>query len=86
MKRPNLKFFDDVSGLAGGAVNIASALRHQIKNDVRARLDELITQMDLVPRADLNDLQHQIEALQNSNAELKSRLEKLEKPKKKKGQ
>jgi len=65
MKQPDPRLFDDLARMAGGAMNIFSGLREQILQDARARVEEMATRMDLVPRADFDRLALQVEALQN---------------------
>ncbi|MFA5591896.1 MAG: accessory factor UbiK family protein [Micavibrio sp.] len=68
--KPDPKLFDDLSRVAGGALNVFSAFREQIAGDIRARVDEAASRMDLVPREDferlearVNELQKQLDAL-----------------------
>ena len=44
------RFFDDVAGVAGGAISALSGLRQEAEAIVRARLDEAIRALDLVRR------------------------------------
>lgn len=64
MKQPDSKIFDDIARVAGGAMNVFSGLREQILSDVKARVEEAADRMDLVPRADFDRLQMQVDALQ----------------------
>lgn len=50
--QPREKILDDVARVAGGAVSAFSSLSRQVKEEVRARLDELAQRLDLVPRED----------------------------------
>lgn len=69
--KPNTRALDDIASLAGGAVNILASMRHQIRNEIKSRIDETIDRMDLVPREDYEALQAQVK-------DLNERLEKLE--------
>ena len=44
------RFFDDVSRVAGGALSVFSGLRHEIDVLVRAQIDRIVSNMDLVSR------------------------------------
>lgn len=50
--------------MAGGALNVFSAFREQILGDIKARVDEAASRMDLVPREDFDRLELQVKALQ----------------------
>lgn len=72
------KVLHDVAKVAGGAVNIASGLREQIRNDIKSRVDSMVTQLDLVPRDDLDDAFAMIKSLNKKVEELEGRLSELE--------
>jgi BMFP domain-containing protein YqiC len=42
------RIFDDLAGIAGGAISALSGLREEIEAMVRARLDEAVRRMELV--------------------------------------
>lgn len=44
------RFFDDLAGVAGGAISALTGLRHEAEAMVRARIDEAIRALDLVRR------------------------------------
>ncbi|MDR3538176.1 MAG: accessory factor UbiK family protein [Acetobacteraceae bacterium] len=44
------RFFDDLAGVAGGAISALAGLREEAEAIVRARLDETIRKLDLVRR------------------------------------
>jgi BMFP domain-containing protein YqiC len=69
--RPKEKIFDDIARVAGGTVNVLSGLKHNIEEDIKARVDEMAYKLDLVPREDLERLESQIDALEE-------RIKKLE--------
>ena len=62
--KPDPKIFDDISRVAGGAMNVFSGLREQLLNDIKARFEEMAARMDLVPRDDFDRLKAQVDALQ----------------------
>jgi hypothetical protein len=47
------KFFDDLAGVAGGAISALAGLREEIEAVARARIDETIRRLDLVKREEL---------------------------------
>lgn len=64
MKQPDPKIFDDIARMAGGAMNVFSGFREQISADIKARVEEMASRMDLVPREDFDRLELQVKALQ----------------------
>ena len=62
--KPDPRIFDDLSRVAGGAMNVFSAFREQILNDIKVRMEEVASRMDLVPREDFERLELQVKALQ----------------------
>jgi BMFP domain-containing protein YqiC len=44
------RFFDDLAGVAGGAISALAGLRQEAEAIIRARLDETIRALDLVRR------------------------------------
>lgn len=70
--KPKEKVFDDIARMAGGAVSIFSGLTRQIKDEIRARVDEMAARMDLVPREDLDSVEAVL-------AETRKRVDALEK-------
>ncbi len=62
--KPDPRIFDDISRVAGGAMNVFSALREQVTNDIKARVEEMAARMDLVPREDFDRLAAQVQKLQ----------------------
>jgi BMFP domain-containing protein YqiC len=51
------KFFDDIAGVAGGAISALAGLREEAEAMMRARLDDLIQRLDLVRREELEAIQ-----------------------------
>lgn len=68
--KPDPRIFDDLSRVAGGALNVFSGLREQLLNDIKARFEEMATRMDLVPREDFDRLEAQVKELQKQVAAL----------------
>ncbi len=48
------KFFDDLAGVAGGAISALAGLREEAEAMMKARLDDLIQRLDLVRREELD--------------------------------
>jgi len=46
------KFFDDLAGVAGGALSALAGLREELTALVRARVEEAMRRLDLVKRED----------------------------------
>jgi BMFP domain-containing protein YqiC len=48
------RFFDDLAGVAGGAMSAFVGLRDEMEALARARIDEAIRKLDLVRREDMD--------------------------------
>lgn len=48
------RFFDDLAGVAGGAISALAGLREEVEALARARIDETIRRLDLVKREELD--------------------------------
>jgi BMFP domain-containing protein YqiC len=51
------RIFDDIAGVAGGAISALAGLRDEAEAVVRARMDDLIQRMDLVKREEFEAVQ-----------------------------
>ncbi|MGH7040858.1 MAG: accessory factor UbiK family protein, partial [Acetobacteraceae bacterium] len=51
------KFFDDLAGVAGGAISALAGMREEAEAMVRARIDEALRRLDLVRRDELDAVQ-----------------------------
>jgi BMFP domain-containing protein YqiC len=47
------RFFDDLAGVAGGAISALAGLREETEAIIRARVDETIRRLELVRREEL---------------------------------
>ena len=65
---------DDVLQLAGGVAGIASDIKGQIENDVRARVEEIAARMDLVPREDLERVEAILDTMEQRIKALEEQL------------
>jgi BMFP domain-containing protein YqiC len=79
------KFFDDLAGVAGGAMSALAGLRDEAEAMVRARTDDMIQRLDLVRREELDAIQELAanaragqEAAEAKVATLETRLAALE--------
>lgn len=48
------RFFDDLAGVAGGAISALAGLREEVEAVVRTRVDETIRRLELVRREELD--------------------------------
>jgi BMFP domain-containing protein YqiC len=48
------RFFDDLAGVAGGAMSALAGLREEAEAMVRARIDEAVRRLELVRREELD--------------------------------
>jgi BMFP domain-containing protein YqiC len=47
------RFFEDLAGVAGGAISALAGLREEMEAVIRARIDETIRRLELVRREEL---------------------------------
>jgi len=87
-------FFDDLAGLAGGAMSALAGLREEAEAKVRANFDEAIRRLDLVKREEVEAIKElaanaragqeaaesEIALLRHRIAELEARVSALERP------
>lgn len=74
-------FVDDLSKLASGLVGTLDSMKKECDAIVRARIERLAGEFDLVPREDFEALKDMVLKLREENADLKKRLAGLEKKK-----
>lgn len=72
------KFFDDLAGVAGGALSALAGLREEAESMVRARVDEAIRKLDLVKREDFEAVQEMAANARAAQQALEARLAALE--------
>ena len=77
------KIFDDLSELMTNALGVAQGAKDEADTDVRGVIDRWVADKDLVSREEFEVLKIMFEKLGKENADLKSRLEILEKQKNK---
>lgn len=74
----NLKLIDDIAKMATGALGSFSEVRHQVKSMVRQRVDQIITEMDMVTREEFDRVEAIATRARARQEELEQRLAKLE--------
>ena len=72
------RFFDDIAGVAGGAISALAGLREEAEAMMRARLDELIQRLDLVKREELEAVQELAANARAGQEAAEAKLETLE--------
>lgn len=73
------KIFDDLSELMTNALGVAQGAKDEADTAVRGVIDRWLANKDLVSREELEVLKIMSEKLSKENADLKSRIEILEK-------
>lgn len=72
-------FIDDLSKLATGLVGTLDSMKKECDGLVRARIERLASEFDLVPREDFEVLKDRFNKMTDENKALNARLEALEK-------
>jgi len=72
------KFFDDLAGVAGGAMSALAGLREEAESTMKARAEEMIRKLDLVRREDLEAVQEMAANARAAQAALEIRLTVME--------
>ena len=72
------KFFDDLAGVAGGAMSALAGLREEAESTMRARVEEMIRKLDLVRREDLEAVQEMAANARTAQGAMEARLTALE--------
>ena len=72
------RFFDDLAGVAGGAMSALAGLREEAESTMKARAEEVIRKLDLVRREDLEAVQEMAANARAAQVELELRLTVLE--------
>jgi len=74
----NLKLIDDIARVATGALGSFSEVRHQVKTLVRQRVDQMITEMDMVSREEFDRVETMAARARDRQEELEARIADLE--------
>jgi BMFP domain-containing protein YqiC len=72
------KFFDDLAGVAGGAVSALAGLREELAAMIRARVDETVRRLDLVKREDFDAIAELARRAREQAEALEARVAALE--------
>lgn len=72
------KFFDDLAGVAGGAMSALAGLREEAEGTLRARVEDVIRKLDLVRREDLEAVQEMAANARSAQAAMEARIAALE--------
>jgi BMFP domain-containing protein YqiC len=72
------KFFDDLAGVAGGALSALAGLREEVAALVRARVDEAVRRMDLVKRDEFEAMAELARRAASRSEALEARVAALE--------
>lgn len=72
------KILDDIARVAGGTVSVFSGMTRNLREEIRSRIDEAATRLDLVPREDFERLEAVLKETRRIVEEQKSRIDSLE--------
>jgi len=72
------KFFDDLAGVAGGALSALAGLREELLATVRARVDETVRRLDLVKREEFDAVAELAQRAKSQVEALEARVALLE--------
>jgi BMFP domain-containing protein YqiC len=72
------KFFDDLAGVAGGAMSALAGLREELGAMVRARVDEAVRRLDLVKRDEFEAMAELARRAREQSEALEARVKALE--------
>ena len=64
--------------LAGGAAGLLGGASQQVRDDMKARIEDIADRMDLVPREDLDRVEALLQKSLKQQKEMLERIEKLE--------
>jgi BMFP domain-containing protein YqiC len=74
------KFFDDLAGVAGGAISALAGLREELAALAKARVDEAVRRMDLVKREEFDAMAELAQRAKAQVEALEKRVAALEMP------
>ncbi len=72
------KFFDDLAGVAGGALSALAGMREEIASMARARVDEAVRRLDLVKRDEFDAMVEMATRARAQAEQLEARVKVLE--------
>ncbi|WP_298222871.1 accessory factor UbiK family protein [Acidocella sp.] len=74
-----MKIFDDLAGVAGGAISALAGLREELAAHAKARVEETLRRLDLVRRDEFEAMAELAQRAREHAEALERRLEALEK-------
>jgi BMFP domain-containing protein YqiC len=77
--RSKEKVLDDIARVAGGTISVVTGLSQQVKQEIRARVDELALKWDLVPREEFERLEAMLKEAREEQVRQNARIDALEK-------
>ena len=72
------KFFDDLAGVAGGALSALAGMREEIASMARARVDEAVRRLDLIKRDEFDVMVEMASRAREHAEQLEARVKMLE--------
>ena len=72
------RFFDDFARLTSGMAGLAAGFRQEVEQIVRARMQSILADMDLVPREDFEAVRAMAEKARLEQERLAARVAELE--------
>lgn len=72
------KFFDDLAGMAGGAMSALGGLRQEAESMVRSWVDDAIRRLDLIKREEFDAVQHMAATAREEQEKAEQRIAALE--------
>lgn len=73
------KIFDDIAGVAGGAISAAAGLREEIASLAKARVEDMVRRLDLVSREEFDAMAELARRAREQAEALEQRVAALEK-------
>lgn len=77
--RSNLQFIDDLAKVATGALGSFGDIRQQVRKQVKDRVEQVLSKMDLVTREEFERVEAVAEKARERQEQLEKRLAALEK-------
>jgi BMFP domain-containing protein YqiC len=72
------RFFEDLAGVAGGAISALAGLREETEAMIRARVDETIRRLELVKRDELDAVAELAARARAGQEEAEARIAQME--------
>jgi hypothetical protein len=78
MTTTSSRFFDELAKLMGNAAGAAQGLRREIDQLVKAQVERVLGDLDVVQREDFEAVREMAQRAREENEQLKARLDRLE--------